>query len=346
MTHVSRKEIAALIAAVLGIPIAFGIGVMLQAHIVHEDHEDVCPEPSGSRCWERYYTEFMRDHSAVEALQDLKSRYERGGGARTYCHPVLHVIGARAGEEYGSVAEAYAHGDTVCRSGYYHGVLEGLFVENGGEEMVARLDELCAAVRGDGYTYNYFSCVHGIGHGLMAYFGHDLFASLDACTRLSGEWEQSSCAGGVFMENVISDTEELPSKFFKDDDLLYPCTVVTGAFATQCYLMQTSHILDVVGADFARTFEACRSAGIHAATCFQSIGRDVSGWSYGDINTSLTLCGLGESLEERKNCAIGAAADYLQSYGEARARQLCARTEEGISMPCDDMLRWQSAAMR
>lgn len=343
--QVSRKEVAAFIAAVLCIPIAFGIGMVLQAYVSFQGKEDPCPEPSGSVCWEHYYTEFMRDHSAADALQDLKSRYERGGGARTYCHPVLHVIGARAGEEYGSVAEAYKEGDTFCRSGYYHGVLEGLFVAKGGEEMLTRLDEFCAEVRADGYTYNYFSCVHGIGHGLMAYFNHDLFASLDACTRLSGEWEQSSCAGGVFMENVISDTEEMPSRFFKEDDLLYPCTAITGTFATQCYLMQTSHILDVVK-DFGKTFEACRSAGVYAATCFQSIGRDVSGWSYGGIDTSLALCGIGETLEERKNCVIGAAADYLQAYGEASARQVCERSEVEIRAPCNEMLRWQAAAMR
>ena len=148
------------------------------------------------------------------------------------------------------------------------------------------------------------------------------------------------------MENVLSDTEEMPSKFFREDDLLYPCTAVSGAFATQCYLMQTSHILDTLEDDFGKTFEACRSAGVHAATCFQSIGRDVSGWSYGDIDTSLALCGLGETIEERKNCVIGAAADYLQSYGEGSARLVCERSEVEVRTPCHDMLRWQVAAMR
>lgn len=346
-----RVEIIIALVVLLLIPAAYASGRLLDLRFFSgETHplegyaeSDPCPGEAGesSTCWMAYYRAFVKKYPAADALADLKKRYDAGESAATFCHPLLHVVGEAAGKEYGSVAVAYEHGDTFCRSGYYHGVLEGLFGEDG-DALVTQLDTLCASVQGkERYSYNYFSCVHGIGHGLMAYFDHDLFESLAACDNLSGAWEQSSCHGGVFMENVISDTPEEPSKFLKHDDPLYPCDAVPEKYRTQCYLMQTSHMLTLFNGDFEKTFAECRKTGAHQATCFQSLGRDASGWSYGEPESARALCMMGKTLDERSNCLIGAAADYLQSYGEEAARGLCAIGEEGARVPCIQNLEWQ-----
>ncbi|MEK7155845.1 MAG: hypothetical protein AAB734_03105 [Patescibacteria group bacterium] len=344
-----RTEIIALLCVIVLIPAAFAVGRMIDrgllsgAHPLEDYNErDPCPSDASltSTCWIAYYEAFVEKYPAVEALADLKTRYDAGEGAKGFCHPLLHIVGAAAGREYGSVGEAYKHGETFCRSGYHHGVLEGLFGEDG-DKLLTELDSLCAAIEGkERYSYNYFSCVHGIGHGLMAYFDHDLFASIAACDRLSGAWEESSCHGGVFMENVISNTLEEPSKFLKDDDPLYPCNAVAETYRAQCYLMQTSHMLVIFEGDFEKTFAACRTAGVHQKTCFQSIGRDASGWSYGNPESTISLCAAGTTLEERSACLTGAAADYIQSYGEARARSLCALGEDGARIPCIQTVEW------
>lgn len=350
-----KKELIALLCVLILIPSAFAMGKVMKGlsaphafDVPGYAYDDPCPEESAqtSACWTGYYRAFVEKYPAVDALRDLKERHDAGGGAKMFCHPALHVIGEAAGKEYGSVAEAYEHGETFCRSGYYHGVLEGLFGGEAGEQFLGQLDSVCTAVKKDRPSYDYFSCVHGIGHGLMAHFGHDLFESLDGCARLSGEWEQTTCAGGVFMENVTSNTEEAPSQFLKKDDPLYPCTAAPEKFKTQCYLMQTSHMITIFDGDFARVFAACRETGKYAATCFQSIGRDVSGWSYGAVGSALSLCGYGANLDERKNCLIGAAADYLLSYSEADARALCALAEDGARVPCVENLEWHVGTMR
>lgn len=348
MFQISWRQAMVLCVVLACIPLAFVTGRVLHASMasVPENVQNPCENDLRSACWTHYYEKFLEDHSASEALQDFKMKYRSVPGARTFCHPVLHEIGKRAGVEYGSVAGAYAHGDTLCRSGYYHGVLEGLFTEEGGEKLLDQLDTICNAVGSGGYTYNYYSCVHGIGHGLMAFFDHDIFASLKGCRRLSGTWEQSSCAGGVFMENVTSDSEEMPSRFLKKDDPVYPCNAVEEEFVTQCYLMQSSYMLKLFNGDFVKTFAACRDTGVYAETCFQSIGRDVSAWSYGDIDTAIVLCGVGVSLDERKNCLLGATADYILSYGEEEARSLCARGEEAARIPCIERLEWHVHTMR
>lgn len=348
MFQISRSQAIVLCGILACIPLAFVAGKVLHTSMSNASQsiDDPCAEDLRSTCWTQYYESFLKTNSASEALRDFKIKYQSVPGARTFCHPILHVIGRSAGIEYGSVAGAYAAGDTVCRSGYYHGVLEGLFTKEGGEKLLDQLDSICRAVRGDGYTYNYYSCVHGIGHGLMAFFDHDIFESLEGCKRLSGAWEQSSCAGGVFMENVTSDSEEMPSRFLKHDDPFYPCSAVEEKFASQCYLMQSSYMLKLFNGDFVKTFTACRGTGIYAETCFQSIGRDVSAWSYGDIDTAIALCSVGGSLDERKNCLIGAAADYILSYGEAEARSLCAHGEDGVREHCVERVEWHVSTMR
>lgn len=288
-------------------------------------------DQSSYDCWEGYYQRIIADHGSRVALLDLKGRYEQGGYPRLYCHTLLHPIGEAAGHEYGNVAGAYAKGETFCRSGYYHGVLEGLFGEEDSGALLSNLDSLCADVKGkERYSYDYFSCVHGIGHGLMAYFDHELFESLEGCDRLTGEWEQSSCHGGVFMENVISDMPDEPSKFLKRGDPLYPCNAVADKYRAQCYLMQTSHMLTVYDGDFGKVFDACsRVEEKYRVPCYQSLGRDASGWSYGSIDQAVAYCAQGGTDEQISECLAGAGVDFIQSQGAEAARELCKRKENG-----------------
>jgi len=306
---------------------------------------DPCPEGNAQNvdCWETYYRDLLQKHGSSVALFELKGRQDTGGYPRLFCHTFLHDIGAAAGKEYGSVAEAYEHGDTFCRSGYYHGVLEGIFGEGGSDELLANLDPICAAVKGkERYSYDYFSCVHGIGHGLMAYLDHDLFESLQGCDKLTGEWEQSSCYGGVFMENVISDSADNPSKFLKRDDALYPCNAVDDKYRYQCYLMQTSHMLTVYDGDFGSVFDACSSVEEkYRVPCYQSLGRDASGWSYGSIEDVLGYCAAGATNEQKAQCLAGAGVDFIQSYGTDASRELCEKGDVEAQKTCSEAVEYQ-----
>lgn len=303
-------------------------------------------DESSYDCWEGYYQRVIGAHGSRIALLDLKGRYDQGGYPRLYCHTLLHPIGEAAGHEYGNVADAYAKGDTFCRSGYYHGVLEGLFGQEGSDALLNHLDTLCAEVEGkERYSYAYFSCVHGIGHGLMAHFAHDLFQSLEGCDRLSGEWEQSSCHGGVFMENVISDTLDEPSKYLKRDDPLYPCNVVDDKYRAQCYLMQTSHMLALFDGDFGKVFGACNSVEAkYQVSCYQSLGRDASGWSYGSIEDVIGYCDASRTAEQRAECFAGAGTDFIQSHGVEKARELCQRAGEA-EKSCSDAVEYAAGTL-
>ena len=114
--------------------------------------------------------------------------------------------------------------------------------------------------------------MHGLGHGLMIYTNYDLQKSLETCDQLATSWDQSSCTGGIFMENLQT-SYGTKSPWLRDDDPLYPCTAVAERHKLYCYLMVTSRILDVDGGDWAKTVSWCRKAERNwVATCFQSLG--------------------------------------------------------------------------
>lgn len=352
MMRIVPSYVGALFLSLSFVVALFFLGMFAGAEMSVAIPQDPCPGELGetNACWSSFYESVIAEHGARGALRDLKRRYEAGDASAVFCHPILHQIGAAAGKEYGSVSEAYEEGETFCRAGYFHGVLEGIFGEGengGGARLLENIDTICAAIPGkDRYSYNYYSCVHGIGHGLMAYFEHDIFKSLKGCDRLSGKWEQGSCYGGVFMENVISNSPEFPSKFLKKDDPLYPCTVVEDRQKYQCYQMQTSYMLVLNGGDFGHVFETCaRVEEEFRIACFQSIGRDASGWSYGDTATALNYCAQGETLEARAECVLGVAVDYIQSVNPAAARAVCAQAEDGARVPCLQAVEWQIGAL-
>ena len=106
-------------------------------------------------------------------------------------------------------------------------------------------------------NFNYYQCEHGLGHGLMLYTGYELPLALTMCHGLADEFEQVSCSGGVFMEN-LSSSFGLRSRWLKKDNLLYPCNIVSRQDKLYCYLLVTSRILPEVGWKWERAADWCR----------------------------------------------------------------------------------------
>src|SRR5205085_119777 len=108
----------------------------------------------------------------------------------------------------------------------------------------------------------------------MAIDGYELPNALKSCDLITDSWEETSCYGGVFMENImVAARENGNSKYLKKDDLVYPCNFVEQPYMQQCYLMQTSYMLQQNGYNFAETFQLCSKAEANfVSTCYQSIG--------------------------------------------------------------------------
>lgn len=303
----------------------------------------VTPTPSVTRiddessALEVYYKNLVKYSGVAAAFVELKKNYETSPAVKAECHQITHAIGHAATDVVGSVGKAFTLGDPMCWSGYYHGVMEETLEAVGTTTLKTTINNICSDVPGkNAYSFDYYNCVHGLGHGIMLLYNYDLFASLDVCSTLDGAWEKSSCGGGVFMENIMIESRGGKSDFLKPEDPIYPCNAVPGAHKSQCYMMQTSHILTAVGGDFSKVFEICSTVEEdYRETCYQSLGRDASGRSVSNIESTVASCNLAPTASGLLNCVIGAVKDFISfHHSDIEAKQLCARFEPDVNRQC------------
>ncbi|CAN5178610.1 hypothetical protein BH09ACT13_BH09ACT13_16350 [soil metagenome] len=162
---------------------------------------ETCSEQS---CFEQAYGNIAFHEGPKAALTLFDEQY--GDGSDPRCHRVAHAIGSAALSRYrDNVARTFSEGSASCWSGYYHGVLERALLSVRGyepEKLAAVSRGLCDDDRVRSVSWLAYQCLHGLGHGLMITTGYDLPLALEVCNRLSDDWDQESCKGGTFRENI------------------------------------------------------------------------------------------------------------------------------------------------
>lgn len=283
-------------------------------------------------CYQERYQNLVLGSGVDAAFDELKSEYESNNFVQVQCHQMTHVIGRAAVDLLTNMSSAYGQGDNFCWSGYYHGVMEAIVANIGADAVLEQAPDICSEFSQDQeQSFFHYNCVHGLGHGFMGILQNELFDSLDVCDTLGSSWEQNSCYSGVFMENVMAQSNpNNTSKYLKADQPLYPCTDVEDSYKEECYKMQTSYALQVQGGDFGQVFDLCGDVeGEFVPTCYQSLGRDASGRSVSDVDQTRSTCALGEDYEARSNCVIGAVKDFISYYSDdAQAEELCSTLDE------------------
>jgi cytochrome c553 len=286
-----------------------------------------------SSCFEQAFGNLAYYEGPKHALAVFAEKIETDPTVRV-CHRIAHAIGAGGLAHYhGDVGRAFVDGSAVCWSGYYHGILERAFAGVSEDDLPAVSRRLCASNEVRRSDFIAYQCVHGLGHGLMIYTGYDMPLSLETCDQLATSWDQTSCTGGVFMENLQT-SYGTKSKWLRDDDPLYPCPTLAERHKLYCYLMVTSRILTVDGGDWAKTVSWCRKAERNwVATCFQSLGRDASGRSLQNPKEILHICALGGDMAGE--CIYGAARDITSmDAGARRSAGFCSQAPVGRRAYC------------
>jgi hypothetical protein len=280
------------------------------------------------QCWKTYYQSLVVNESVKSAFDHIKSDYKDMATVTSNCHQLTHNIGRAAMYRYGNVVDAYKNGDDFCWSGYQHGAIEQVFLDLGDKKVEETITSLCEPLKAEAkYGLYHFTCVHGVGHGIMAFNDNELFKSLAKCDEYTDSWEKDSCYGGVFMENIISkQNPDHKTSYIKDDDPLYPCTAVAQKYKVSCYMNQTSHALTVYNRDFAKVFKLCSTIEADLVPiCYQSLGRDASGNNNSDIYLTKATCATAASVSAETNCVMGAVKDIVYHYhDDIIAKQYCA----------------------
>jgi hypothetical protein len=279
---------------------------------------------SDTRCLEQGFGNLAYESGPKPALAELDRRMAIEREVEADCHRIAHTIGSAALARFeGNVAQAFAEGSASCWSGYYHGILERSFAGVSSRDEAGQVARgVCDDAEIKASTFLFYQCVHGLGHGLMIYSGYDLPWALATCDRLADSWEQTSCTGGVFMEN-ISSSYGVTSKWVRADDPVFPCREMKERHKLYCYLMVTSRINELNGFDWERTAATCRSVErAWVSTCFESFGRDASGFTRQSPKRVAAICAAARA--NAVDCIYGAARDMTSNYaGGEEASRLC-----------------------
>jgi hypothetical protein len=300
------------------------------------DFADCASAAEPNRCLEQAYGNLAYRAGPKPALRRIASEMQTKPEVESNCHRIVHVIGsASLARAQGDVGRAFTEGDSTCWSGYYHGILErALYGATNDTLLGAAVRRICAEVLREKTRFIAYQCVHGVGHGLMIQTGLDLPRSLEHCDRLETEWEQTSCDGGVFMEN-FNTSYGVKSRYVKDDDLLYPCNGVEERHKLYCYLQITDRVLGATGYDWKRAADLCTTAErAWRATCFQSFGRNASGVARLDQARLLRFCAI-PARAWQGDCVFGAVRDIASiDAGGARALRFCSAVAERLQARC------------
>ena len=306
--------------------------------------EDCEAAASKNRCYEQAFANIAYEEGPGAALDEFRQLTARNRAVFVNCHQIAHMIGAGGLLRFeGNVGKAFAEGNSTCGSGYYHGLLQWKLAGVRASQVGGVAREVCndPAIKTNGFTY--YQCDHGLGHGLMLYTAYDLPQALRFCHELETNFDQTSCTGGVFMEN-LSSSFGVKTNWLDKKNLLYPCNskVVSESDKTYCYTIVAERILPAVGFDWKRTADWCRrSEPGWADECFQSFGRSVAsatrstgritiGAAAGRMQTLCHKAGSGE-----QDCITGAVVDVLNNNpSDLTAKGFCAGVSDAFRGTC------------
>jgi len=288
--------------------------------------------------------EVLHIAGAERTMNELLVDAEEGATQRD-CHQQAHQLGHSAFEMFG--ATVFEKGDFSCHSGFYHGAMEAFITESGTENLSERIDTLCANFD---TSFGEFECLHGVGHGVMAYESYSLPAALDACASLKDEYSQRSCYGGAFMENIVTGQGlgAVPGHQTKwlSDDPHFPCNAVSKEYLVQyeCYQMQTSRMLTISGYNFDTVRDECLQAPENMKNvCFVSLGRDIAGVTLRDPQKMKTMCGaLPITSPYYQKCIKGALNVVVDFWGPklgTQAQEFCDILDPHTRKTCEATLQ-------
>lgn len=265
-------------------------------------------------CLDGVFRTYLKSGTTKQALALLRELSDGDTAIRATAHPIAHAIGRETYRKAGTVHGAFQECDATEHSGCYHGAVERAFVpetvaagSSGGmthvpyEVVRAKAPALCDEGEKEGVSI-YFQCLHGIGHAILFTLNYDIKKGLEVCDLLKTPFDQTSCAGGLFMENVSA--FDVGKRQLKPGDPHYPCTVVPEHFVSGCYSMQTSWWREL-GFSPERMASECADSGAPVA-CYTSWGRDLSDEvRIGKVEESASKCGMLAD-EHRRACIRGA----------------------------------------
>ncbi len=251
-------------------------------------------------------------------------------------HDYVHVIGEVAYQTRGE------NGITLCDAlssyGCFHGFLAAFIVELGAEALPKT--ELACKKLGPA---DIPSCLHGIGHGVMAWRNYELGSSLNLCDDLE-ELSRIYCYDGVFMEsftNSMLPPEKRIARKQDPDDPWLPCTELQERYLMACYRQKVFDLFGFLGGDFKKLADLCLTLPAkYVPICVESYGYRVAISVQTQLEEINRLCGFLESGSERDECLLAAMAELsFEGRSGESIEKICGLVGSGRTEECRAKLK-------
>ena len=242
------------------------------------------------------------------AWQYVLAAYTTPEGVIGSAHDMAHLVGQLLFKEDGF------DGLSVCTPvfafGCYHGLMEVAFDKDrpgNYEENLLSAQSACAEL-GDENHPPYWSCIHGIGHGVITFREHEVEAALADCDALK-ERVRTYCYDGVFMELSISAVQS----FYKKSDPLYPCNAVPEKYSFACARSQPNVMRSKFGLQTREIALLCEQSGSEAIRhhCIDALGYYMGQMSGGDPQKIVKGCREIASKNGHAQCLAAAAGELV-----------------------------------
>lgn len=280
------------------------------------------------------WTNRIRSVGSENAYKEFKTAY----AATDYNtqHLAAHLFGEILYDTAG------LKGITVCDNDYIYGCYHGFFrqfIAKGGKEDTQKLEQECL----DKFKNRVLECTHGIGHGLMEYFGpKKLLSALEGCSPLKTEQPVHGCKDGVFMEynNPLITTDgtvRTNPRTLDKNDIYAPCPSIPKEFRQSCYywiigLWKESSFMTV---DKMIGFCAALEDAKEKNACIQGIGKNIPAIADFDVDKTIEMCKKTNTPEEKKLCLIEASWSF---FGDTKVRsiagQVCKDLDDADKKNC------------
>jgi len=275
-------------------------------------------------CYMQLLSERLNKRGLTDAVATLDRLATANPDVAEHAHEYAHGIGIEAFGKSADIVGTFAACGDGYSSGCRHGVIQAYF-ESRHQVTQPEVEGLCQPFKGSSQSrWVLFQCVHGMGHGLTMFYGHNLPRALTDCDLLVDGWDRESCYGGAFMESIINATTPhhpasalaaqghhqetaVTFKAIEPKDPLYPCSIMADRYLHACYQMQTSVMLNLNHGDIGDAARSCERAPAHVRSiCFQSLGRDATSYTLRDPQKTVDLCHKARE-PYRPGCYFGAA---------------------------------------
>jgi methionine-rich copper-binding protein CopC len=111
------------------------------------------------------------------------------------CHSVAHLTARVVVSREGSISKSLANADTLCASGFLHGVIEGGAPLLETPVFADEVKSICGPASDEAT----FQCAHGIGHATALRLNSRLRESADVCIGLANQQQAVQCVLGASM---------------------------------------------------------------------------------------------------------------------------------------------------